>query len=94
MEFEVTISVPYSNDRVCRYIEWREYLRTNHSATKFPDGYEIRDEVWDWCEANLQGYWRQWNNNLPKEDPARGRIIGFSDANSAMLFKLRWCGSI
>ena len=94
MDFAVAITVPYTNTRVFRYIGWDEYMKTQHSVTKFPDCYDIYDEVWDWCEANLPGHWRQWPNYLDKSDPQRGREIGFTDANAAMLFKLRWCGEL
>jgi hypothetical protein len=94
MQFEVAITVPYTNARVYRHVGWDEYMKTHGSVTKFPDGFDIYDEVWDWCEANLTGYWRQWPNHLPKGNPLRGREIGFSIKDDAMLFKLRWCGAI
>lgn len=84
------VSVPYTNEQVYRKVGFREML--NNPVNKFPGGYEIRDEVWDWCEANLKGKWCQWASIHPKGDPRQGREFEFEVKDSALLFKLRWGG--
>lgn len=86
------VSIPYTNEQVYRKVPFYEQIA--HPVGRFVDNHEIRDEVWDWCEASLAGEWRWWPNNLRRSDPRCGRDFEFDVANSAMLFKLRWGGAL
>jgi hypothetical protein len=79
------VIIPLSNRAVIRRVDFLEVIR--HPTGRFPDNHEILDEVWDWCEANLQGTWH-WVSDRE----AQARILVFSDPRSAVLFKLRWGG--